>query len=192
MAFGKLLKGVAKIGRQVAKAGNVPIVGNVLKAVPGVGTAISLAGAGYTAYDLMKGGGGGGGLPAIPGTNIPMMPGGIVGDRGILRNDPNIPDALKPYAISMANLRTVYRSPIKGFVVIRDQKGDPFALPKKYARDFGWRPSKKPPISVGDWEAVKRADRTIRKVKQITTTMVRVDKNIKGGKIVARKAKACK
>lgn len=199
MGFGKLLKGVSKIGRQVAKVGNIPIVGNVAKAIPGLGTVVSLAGAGYTAYDLVKGSGGGGGMPTLPSGfgGLPALPGQgappIVGDRGWFQNDPNIADALKPFAISMTNLRTVYRSPLKGYVVVRDVKGDPYALPKPMARKYaGWRPSKKPPISVGEWEAVKRADRTIKKVKKITATMTRVDKNIKGGKVVARKAKACK
>jgi len=197
MAFGKLLRGVSKAVKSAAKVGNVPIVGNVLKAVPGVGTALSLAGAASGAMSLF-GGGGGGGLPALPqgfSGGVPALPGGgapaIVGDRSIFRDDPNIVAALQPFAISARNLKQYYRAPIKGYVIRRDQNGDPYGIPKHLAKKFlGYKSAKKPPISVGEWEAVKRADRTIKKVKKITATMTRVDKNIKGGKVVARKAKA--
>lgn len=122
-----------------------------------------------------------GGLPALPGAGAPS----IVGDRGWFQNDPNIVAALQPFAISKTNLRVGYRSPIKGYVIRYDSAGDPYAIPKSLARAYlGWKPSKKPPISVGDWEAVKRADRTVKKVRKIMTTMTRVDKAVgKGGKI---------
>jgi len=198
MAFGKLLKGVGKLAKSVNKVGNIPIVGNVLKAVPGVGTALSLAGAATGAYQLLGGGGGGGGLPALPQGftgGVPALPGGgappIVGDRSVFRDDPNIVAALQPFAISMRNLKQYYRAPIKGYVIRRDSAGDPYAIPKHLAKKFlGYKSAKKPPISVGEWEAVKRADRTIKKMKKITTTMTYVDKNIKGGKVAVRKAKA--
>jgi hypothetical protein len=124
----------------------------------------------------------GGGLPALPGTGGSNP---IVGSRSIFRNDPNVVEALKPFAISMHNLRTSYRSPQKGFVIRRDQNGDPFAIPKTMAIKYlGYKNHKKPPISVGDWEAVKRADRTVKKVRKVMTTMTRVDNAVgKGGKV---------
>lgn len=197
MAFGKLLKGVSKVVRTVSKVSNIPVVGNVIKAVPGVGTAVSLIGAGVGAYNLLGGGGGGGGggMPALPSGGFPALPGTagsspVVGNRGWLQNDPNIAAALEPWAISRANLKTAYRSPIKGYVVVYDKNGDPYALPKFLAKKYaGYKESKKPPISVGDWEAVKRADRTIKSVRKIMTTMTRVDKAVSNGKVKV-KAKA--
>lgn len=198
--FGSLLKGavslvksggsaLASVGRAANKipgVGAIPVVGNVLAAAGGLATASSLLG-----------GGGGGGLPALPAVSggLPtLLPGAgapaIVGDRGVFQNDPNIAKALEPFAISKTNLRIAYRSPIKGFVVVRDSVGDPYALPRALARKYaGWKPSKKPPISVGDWEAVKRADRTIKKVRKITSTMTKVDNATRGGKVVIRRKK---
>lgn len=198
MGFGKLLKGVGKAVKAAGKVGNIPIVGNVLKAVPGVGTALSLAGAASGAYQLLGGGGGGGGMPAMPQSfgSFPALPGSasapaVVGSRGIFQNDPNIAKALEPWAISKTNLRTGYRSPVKGYVIVRDVNGDPYALPKFLAKKYaGYKESKKPPISVGDWEAVKRADRTIKSVRKMMTTMTRVDKAVSNGKVkVKGKAK---
>lgn len=202
MGFGKLLKGVSKVVSSVAKVGNIPIVGNVVKAIPGVGTAVSLAGAGYSAYNLAKGftggAGGGAGLPALPGSGgagLPALPGTssappIVGDRSWWRDDPNIAAALKAWAISAHNLKTSYRSPVKGYVVVRDVNGDPYALPKAMAKKYaGYRESKKPPVSVGEWEAIKRADRATKRVKKMMSTIARVDNNIRGGKVVIKKRK---
>ena len=81
----------------------------------------------------------------------------------------------------------------KGFVICYDEKGDPFALPKKLAMMLKmWRPAKKPPISVGDWQAVKRADRTVSKMKKIFAVTTRVDNNISGGKVKVRRRKGGK
>lgn len=196
MAFGKLLKGIGKAVGAVSRVGNIPIVGNVVKAIPGVGTAVSVIGAGAGVYNLLSGSGGGGAsLPALPGGNMPALPGSagappVVGQRGWFQNDPNIAAALQQWAISKANLRTAYRSPVKGYVIVRDVNGDAYALPKFLAKKYaGYKESKKPPISVGDWEAVKRADRTIKSVRKIMTTMVRVDKSVSNGKVKV-KAKA--
>jgi len=191
---------VVKTGlKATSSISKVPFLGNALKAVPFVGTALSVA---NMASDVMGGfgggggGGGGGGMPALPTVaryssgGMPALPGSagsnpVVGQRGIFRNDPNVVEALKPFAISMHNLRTCYRSPQKGFVIRRDQNGDPFAIPKAMAVKYlGYKTHKKPPISVGDWEAVKRADRTVKKVRKVMTTMTRVDKAVgKGGKV---------
>jgi len=198
--FGKLLRGASKAVSGGLKAVNavnkIPIVGTALRAVPGVGTALSVASLGATAYNTFKGssaglpalpGGGGGGLPALPGTAGSSS---VVGDRSILRDDPNIAKALEPWAISARNLRTAYRAPIKGYVVVRDGNNDPYALPKQLARQYaGWRPSKKPPISVGEWEAVKRADRAAKKVRKAMTVIARVESGIKGGKVVCKRKK---
>jgi len=192
--FGKLIRGAAKVVSSVAKVGNVPVVGTVLKAVPGVGAALGAASLATTGYQMLTGGGGGGGgLPALPQgfANVPALPGGgappIVGSRSILRDDPNVVEALKPFAIAQRNLKTYYRAGLKGYVIRYDSNGDPYGIPKYLAVKFlGYKTAKKPPISVGDWEAIKRADRTVKNVRKMMTTMTRVDKGIKGGKVTVK------
>ncbi len=193
--FGSIAKIASKVVRPVvstaAKIGKIPGVG----AIPVVGNVLSIAGAAASVGNLI-GAARSSGMPPMPVGGMPALPGGmpalpgagappIVGQRGWLQNDPNIVAALQPFAISKANLRVGYRSPLKGYVIRYDSAGDPYAIPKSLARAYlGWRPSKKPPISVGDWEAVKRADRTVKKVRKIMTTMTRVDKAVgKGGKV---------
>lgn len=189
------IKLASKAGGAVAAAGRAVNKIPLIKAVPGIGTAATLIGGVATASSLLGGGTRSPGLPQLPGgAGLPALPGGgapaIVGDRGIFQNDPNIVAALQPFAISKTNLRQSYRSPIKGYVIRYDSAGDPFAIPKQMARAYlGWKPSKKPPISVGDWEAVKRADRTIKKVRKITATMTRVDNATRGGKVIVHKRK---
>jgi len=158
-----------------------------LKAVPVVGTVIGGAQLANVAFDMI-GSSRSPGLPALPG-NFPALPGTgappQVGDRGTFQNDPNIAKALEGFAISKANLKTYYRAGVKGYVVMKDRNGDAYGIPKYLAvRFLGYKSAKKPPISVGDWEAVKRADRTVKKVRKVMTTMTRVDKAVgKGGKI---------
>lgn len=165
-----------------------PVVGTALKAVPGLGTALTIAGAASSISSAM---GGSKGMPAMP-AGMPALPGtGVVGKRGVFRNDANVPDAFKDWAISKGDLRVQYRSPMKGFVVVRDQVGDPVAVPKWIARKyFGWQPASKPPISAGDWAGLKRADRTAKKIKKVLGMAARVDRNVgKGGKVIIRKGR---
>lgn len=177
-----------KIGSKLIR----PVVGNTLVKSVVKQTAV---GAGLYALGNSFGGGGGSNLPALPGAGgFPALPGmgapGIVGKRGIFQNDPNIVAALQPFAIAKTNLKLCYRSPIKGYVIRYDSAGDPYAIPKKLAQAYlGWRPAKKPPVSVGDWQSLKRADRTVKKFKKIVSMVARVDKNVgKGGKVrVAKK-----
>lgn len=173
---------IARFGSKLIR----PIVSN-----PAVKSAIKSTALGAAAYSIgnsLTGSSGsnlpllptGGGLPALPGAGAPP----IVGDRGWLQNDPNIVAALQPFAISKANLKQCYRSPLKGYVIRYDSKGDPYAIPKSLARAYlGWKPAKKPPLSVGDWQAIQRADRATKKVRRIMTTITRVDKAVSGGKV---------
>lgn len=172
--------------RAISSVARVPGVSSVVKAIPVVGTVASV---GNIGYDIYKGVSGSSGMPALPG-NMPMIPGmpgtpATMGQRGIFSNDPNIAKALQAYAINKGNLKTYYRAGQKGFVIRYDGNGDPFAVPKDIARRFfGWKPSKKPPISVGDWHAVQRADKTVKHVRKMMTTMTRVDNAVgAGGKI---------
>lgn len=193
-AVSKLVRRTASPVLSAARAINrVPVLGAATRAVPVVGTALSLAGAAASLSSFGRSGSAG--LPALPSGGMPALPGAgapsIVGDRGIFQNDPNIVAALQPFAISKTNLRQYYRSPIKGYVIRYDSAGDPYAIPKRMARAYlGWKPSKKPPISVGEYEALKRADRTVKKMRKVYSMISRVDSGTtKGGKVIIRRRK---
>ena len=174
----KLLRGGVTAGRAVA---NTPLVKTVAKQT-------ALGAAMYAAGNALSGSGGSS-LPALPG-GFPAVPG--MGSRGIFSNDANVPKMIQEWTISKGDLKFYPRAP-KGFVICYDEKGDPFALPKKLAMMLKmWRPAKKPPISVGDWQAVKRADRTVSKMKKIFAVTTRVDNNISGGKVKVRRRKGGK
>jgi len=179
--FGSVAR-LAKKGIGAAGAlSKIPVLGSALKAVPFVGTGLAAMDMASSAMGMMGGGGGGSRLPALSGGprmtasgGLPALPGSgggapvIVGQRKILRNDANVPDALKAFTISKGDLRQYYRSPLKGYVIRHDPNGDPFAIPKQMAKAYlGWRPAKKPPISIGEYQSLKRAHRTIRKVTKI-------------------------
>lgn len=106
--------------------------------------------------------------PAIP----PGQTGGIIpqGPGGGLQfpwSDPSTPSALKPFALDDSFLKVQYRSP-KGYVTVRDPQGRPYPLLRSIAVKMGlWKPKRKPPISVKDWSAFKRAERVERKLRKI-------------------------
>lgn len=171
MGFGSLLRKTANLAKTASK---IPGVG----LIPGVGQVVSAAGligGAYSAYSALKPSGGGG-LPALPGGSLAGMPvtGGAgyglpaapgMGERGILRDDPNVVEALKAFAIPQYRLKTYARAP-KGFVVMRDQVGDPYGIPKEIARKYlGWKPAKKPLLSVRDTNAIRRAGTAIKKLQ---------------------------
>lgn len=193
-------RAAAKVAAPVLSATRVAGKIPGARAIPILGTAVTALSAADMARRALGGGGGAAGLPALPASGgLPTLPGTAMADprvgmRSIFRDDPNIVEALQPFAIPARELRTYHRAPIKGFVVRYDSAGDPYAIPKTLARKYlGWKPSKKPPISVGEWEAIKRADRASKKIKKAMTTVARVDRNIRGGKVVvpAKKKKAC-
>lgn len=129
---------------------------------------------------ILQGGMGTGGLPAVPGlgasaaTGTAMVvaqgAGGLPvpwwkGPGGKLQmpgSDPRIPEYLKSFALDDAYLKIYYRAP-RGYVIVRDSQGRPFAVNKKIAQSFGvWKPAAKPPISATDWKNYKR-NQTIEK-----------------------------
>ena len=188
--FGALLRGGASLVSSIAR-GSVT-AGRAVANVPGIKSAVkqtAIGGAIYAAGNALTGSKGAG-LPALPSGGMPAFP-GTMGSRGVFSNDANVPAMLKEWTISKGDLKFYPRAP-KGFVICYDEKGDPFAIPKKIAMMMKmWRPAKKPPISVGDWQAVKRADRTVSKMKKIFAVTTRVDNNISGGKVrVTRRKKS--
>lgn len=205
MGLGSMLsKGI----RTVGKVANSP-VGKFARLVPGLGTAVTVAGYGasaYGAYSAIKGVTGNKGmppgLPALPGMQMPAgnirsqvpMQSGKTGGFGVPTgpggkwqmpwNDPSTPAYLKQFALDDSAIRITFRAP-RGYVIVRDADGRPFPLLKKIAQQFHlWKPAKKPPISVRDWQSLKRADRVVHKMRKIVTMTARVDSHVgKGGKV---------
>jgi len=164
------------LGKLLRQARRIPFVGKALRAVPGVGTALVAADIGYS---LFKSGSvaSGGGMPPLPnmsgvGGMIPFDPN--MGKRSIFRDDPNVMEALKGFAIPARDLKEYFRAP-RGFVVMRDKNNDPFGIPKIIAKKWlGYREADKPPISVRDWNSLKRADSVIKKFRKIEQRAMRI------------------
>jgi len=88
-------------------------------------------------------------------------------------SDPKIPEYLKQFALDDAYLRTYVRAP-RGYVIVRDANGKPFAVLKKIAQQAGiWRAPRKPPISAGDWNKFKTAERVEKKLMKIAGPAIR-------------------
>jgi hypothetical protein len=156
----------------------VKVVAPIVKSVPGVGTALGVFGAYKAATGILGGGGGGGGPPPMllpPGAGGGM--GGFdprMGQRSIFRDDPNVAERLKAYAIDNRFLKQYWRGP-KGFVVLKDAKGDAFAIPKKLAiAEKMWKQGKKPPISVGDWSHLQGANRVVKKFRSMEKMAMKI------------------
>lgn len=155
-------------GGLVASAARSPIG----KAIPGVAGAVSV----YSAVSGL-GGGGGSSLPPSPfGGSMPKGGFGVApmaGNRGIFRNDANVPDNIKPYVISKGDLRQYYRAP-KGYVIMKDAKGDPMGVPKYIAKMYGWKPAKKPLLSIRDTNAIRHSGAVINKLKKFNKTVEKI------------------
>jgi hypothetical protein len=150
----------SSIKKVVGMIGAKTIVG---KALTGVG----VAGVGYEIGKAAAGGPPN--LPALPSVGGTLLPGqfpsmGVLpwwrGAGGKLQfpwQDPNVPQFLKNFALDDAYLKVSYRAP-RGYVVVRDPSGKPYALMKYAAKQFGlWHPARKPPISAGDWHKYQTA-----------------------------------
>jgi hypothetical protein len=88
-------------------------------------------------------------------------------------NDPRIPDYLKQFALDDAYLKTYVRAP-KGYVILRDSSGRPFAVNKQVARSMGlWKPAAKPPISATDYKHFKRNKTIEKKLRKIAGPVLR-------------------
>lgn len=191
---GSLIKGVVKVAAPaIASAFKKPAA----KAVLGAGAAGIAGGMGLARVTT------GGTSMQLPVGTLPALPlavaqtgaiqqqgaGGLPvpwwkGPGGKLQlpwNDPNIPQYLKQFALDDAYLKIYYRAP-RGYVIVKDATGRPFAVNKAIAKQFGlWRPAAKPPISATDWKHYKRnqiiekrlrkiAAPALRKTRKATTT----------------------
>jgi len=161
MAFGLLARAAGTLARTAFKGARAT-TGKVLS-IPGVRAGVKATGIGTS---VLSAGSllipqGGRGLPAMPG--LPAAPG--MGERSIFRDDPNVVEALKPFAIAQRNLKQYFRAP-RGFVIMKDEVGDPYGIPKHLAKQYlGWKPAKKPLLSIRDTSALKRAGTAIKKLQ---------------------------
>lgn len=88
-------------------------------------------------------------------------------------NDPQIATYLKQFALDDSYLRTYVRAP-RGYVIVRDAQGRPFAVLRQIARQFGlWRAAAKPPISATDWKHYKRNKQIEKKLIKIARPALR-------------------
>lgn len=84
-----------------------------------------------------------------------------------------LPDFLKAYALDASQLRSYLRAP-KGYVIVHDASGQPFALLKKVAQMYHlWKPAAKPPISATDYKHFKRNKTIEKKLKRIAGPIYR-------------------
>lgn len=162
--FGSLARGIGGVAGSVLRS---PIGRAAISATGPIGAGIAV---GSTLLPLFAGGSKG--LPALPG--LPGASAATMGQRGIFQNDPNIAKMLQAYAISKSNLRTYFRAP-KGFVVLKDEKGDSYGLPKFLARKMGmWKPAKKPLLSISDTNAIRQAGSAIKKLQKAEKQAMRI------------------
>lgn len=202
MPLGRIFGAVAKAASSLTK---VPVLGSVIRAVPGVGVGVA-AFEGVRAVGNMIGGGGSAGrppgLPPLPSPGMPgaggplalpnptapgvglqtiqgpatmggMVRGGLMAaGRRILpiaggiaawelvqsafSSEPGqqFGDVTLPLSAGTATVR-----PPKGYVLIRNPvTGEARLMLKSVARSAGlWKASKKPPISVGQMSAIRKA-----------------------------------
>lgn len=175
------LSGLSKLVSPLAKAGgalmHTPLVGTAIKALPVVGTVATIGSAAYDIFGNRGGGSPSGGLPALPapGTNSPgILPRGPGGSLQMPWNDASPGAQAKPFSLDDRYLKQIFRSP-KGYVTMWDGGrrgvGRPFPVLKTQAKHLHYadgspvyRPHKKPPITVGEHSALKKAARVVRKV----------------------------
>jgi len=171
------------------------IVGSVKKAKPVVKVSSAAVGGALVARSLsassvgtLAAPGGIGGLPALAmgqtqaiqqagagGLPVPFWK-GPGGKLQMPWNDPRIPEYLKQFALDDAYLRVYYRAP-RGYVIVRDASGRPFAVNKMIARQFGlWRSPAKPPISATEWKHYKSNQRIEKKLRKIAGPALRKTK----------------
>jgi hypothetical protein len=145
----------------------------------------------------------GSGLPALPGMQTQMMQqagaGGLPvpfwkGPGGSLQmpwNDPRIPQVLRQFALDDAYLRQSVRAP-RGYVVVRDAQGRPYAVERAMAVKMKvWKPARKPPISAGDWNKYRTAQRVAKKLMKIAGPEVRKHQRKSSAAVcITRKRKA--
>lgn len=114
-----------------------------------------------------------GGTPTSPGgLPVPLWK-GAGGKLQLPWQDPRIPEYVKQFALDDAFLRVAVRAP-RGYVVVRDPEGRPYAVNKKFAKQMGiWKEPAKPPISATEWKHFQSAHRIEKKLLKIARPAIR-------------------
>lgn len=72
-----------------------------------------------------------------------------------------------PFAYDDSYLRPYYKAP-RGYVVVRDAEGRPYAMMKMIAQRVGlWHAARKPPISAGDWHMYQTGRRVEKRLQKL-------------------------
>lgn len=128
-------------GKQLQAVGKS--ISKIISTPAGRATAIGIGGA--TVGGALVGFSGGG-VPALPGAGGLPATMACAAAGGVL-----------PAIIDSTMLGQYYRAP-RGYVIVRDPQGNVFGMLRSYARQTGyWKPSRKPPISAGDWHKYQTA-----------------------------------
>lgn len=161
------------------------VAGKLMRSFP-VQAAGAAALGGIIGSRFADSGGAPAGLPALPGGGgFPMLPGGggmmeaaamqqaVSGRKGTASMPPLTMEMIQQLEaaglmIGYKDLRPAFRSPRKGFVVVHPGGTATFALRKDVAKAWGlWKPSSKPPISAGDWNAIRKANQVVKKLARM-------------------------
>jgi hypothetical protein len=125
----------------------------------------------YGASKLLGGGSDAPAMPAMPGMpalpdnsglyNVTHGPGGALAIPGF---GPNKMAGAR--TLDDSYLKVAYRAP-KGYRVVRDEKGKPYAMEKHDAIRAGLsKRHHRPPISVGQWHALKKAKHVVKVLRK--------------------------
>lgn len=149
--------------------------GTMLPALPAAASLPALPAVGGAAGNMLPAVMGAAALPAVGAVAENPLPWwkGPGGKLQLPWNDPKIADFLKAFALDDKYLKAYYRAP-KGYVVVRDAQGRPFALQKQVAKFYGlWKPTAKPPISATDWKHYKRNKAIEKKLTKVAAPVIR-------------------
>jgi hypothetical protein len=190
MFFSAIGKGLGMMGKAYAKKYGHTVLGRMLggtakATVPAVGGAIvaqKLMAPPSTGQRGMVLAGLKSPMPTLSGAALPSQYPRVGtlpawrGPQGKLQfpwHDPRVPEFLKQFALDDAYLSVAYRAP-KGYVVVRDPQGRPYALMKAMAKQFGlWKPAARPPISATDWKHYKRNQVIEKRLRRIASKALR-------------------
>lgn len=195
--LGKIAKtAITVIGKKaVGKIGGRTIVGKILTGVGVAGVGMEAGRALTTTAQpqlpALPGAGGGVLMPSqFPGVGAVPWWRGPGGKLQFPWQDPRVPEFLKAFALDDAYLRAYYRAP-RGYVIVRDPNGRPYAVLKMAARRFGlWRQPHKPPISAGDWNKYQTARRVEKKLVKIARSAIRKHGSSRARFITAKRSRA--
>jgi hypothetical protein len=178
--FKSISRGVRSVGKAVLPVARTVTRSPIARAIPGVGGALALADIGLRGASMLSSMTDASVPNAAP--QIPNLPMGLslpkrglpVPQRAGISPTP-IPatgagtQLQAPQGMTLPlSSGTSYLRPPRGFVTIYNNLGQPIRFQDRgSAVKLGlWKPAKKPPISVTDWESLRRANKAVRAIKR--------------------------